>query len=162
MKQRSVKKKVINSSPVLKGYSLPEMAKHLPVSSQKLMFKRGQLMMDLRANPLEVYGKSKNELLTFLSVRERTAPLRASVKGIVLASLKPKRGSYFVNEKTLTQLVENINLMTENQLLDLLAKQGKVSSEEFRELVLATTPQNANQLKLKIKETKAKVPIAIV
>ncbi|MFA6065331.1 MAG: hypothetical protein WCW44_04660 [archaeon] len=148
MRKASTKKSRALANPILKGYSLPDIAKHLPVASQGLMLKRGQLMMDLRANPLSIYFAHQKEIQSLLTVKERTAPLRAEVKSSVLASIKPKRGSFFPSEAVLTQLVENINSFSEGQLIDLLKKKEQMTKEQFSELVLNSKPRQT-EFKLK-------------
>ncbi|MFA5930822.1 MAG: hypothetical protein WC821_00755 [archaeon] len=139
--KKTVSKKIVSSTPPLKGYSLPSIAKFLSAESQQLMHKRGQLMIELRENPLEVYESHRKEILALLSPKERTAPLRAEVKNSVMISLTPKKGSYFPSPQILRKLTANINSFSEKDLIGLLKLRKKMSADSFRELILNSSPR---------------------
>jgi hypothetical protein len=138
-------------TPLLKGYSLPTggITKHLSLSTQARMKVRGELMMELRADPLKVYATQEKEVAALLTPKERTAPLRSEIKSTILASLNPKKGSLFPSEEVLTRLVNNINSFSESQLIELLKKRSQVPAEQFKELVLNSKPQ---QLEFRLKK----------
>ena len=100
-------------------------------------------MLDLRANPLEVYKTRGEEVRALLFPKERLIPLRSELKNSVLPSLKPKRGSLFASEKMLKTLLDKITSFSESDLIELLKKREEIKDQkEFAELVLKFKPSN--------------------